>query len=137
MLTTDYMVKASLEKHNHLLAIRNSGEFLNTISFGIVAKPLKYRKPAKKRAMNILPYDLLFFIEGVKEADIKAHKKLFAKGEFCRIEELKLIQKGKEVFMVEIEQLSDDVFFRQLVKDAGIVSEDPVTKKPHFEAGPK
>jgi hypothetical protein len=128
MLTTDYMVKATLEKHKHLMELTTSKEFLKPVQFGKVDKPLKYLKPSKKRTMNIQPDDLLFFIENVKEDETKTHKKLFVKGEYCRIEEMKLVQKGKELFMRGIELLSDDVFFRQLVKSASIGSEDPVVK---------
>lgn len=128
MLTTDYLVKGTLEKYKHLLKLTISKEFVKPVQFGKVEKPLKYQKPAKKRAMNIQPDDLLFFIEGVKEADIKTHKNLFSKGEYCQINDLKLVQKGKELFMREIDFISDDVFFRLLVKSAGIISEDSVVE---------
>jgi hypothetical protein len=128
ILTTNYMVKASLEKYKYLLELTISKEFLKPVQFGKVNKPIKYQKPSKKRAMNIQPGDLLFFIEGVKEEEIKTYKKLFAKGEYYQINDLKLVQKGKGLFMRGIDIISDDVFFRQLVKSAGIGPEDPVAK---------
>ena len=123
-LTTDYLLKTTLEKYKHLLELTKSGEFEKAISFGVVSKPLKYQKPSKKRSMNLHPNDLLILVRNVKEADVKQYRRLFVKGEYCQIQELKakLVREKNIVIIEEIDQLPEDVFFHQLVESAGIKS---------------
>ena len=125
MKTTDYIVKATLEKQKYLLSIQISKEFQKTVWHGRICKPLKYSKPAMKKDMSLCPDDLLFIIEDVKEADIKKYAKVFTKGEYCRIDELKLVSRDNSLFLDGIELIPVDQFLRQLIRTAGIMIEDP------------
>ncbi|MBC8246615.1 MAG: hypothetical protein H8E81_03445 [Deltaproteobacteria bacterium] len=125
MKTTGYIVKASLEKYKYLLTLQKSKEPLNLIGFSVVSKPLKYGKPSKKKKMNLVPGDLLFMIEDVEENDIIKHKKFFVPGEYCQIEELKLIQRDRKVFMEGIDFVPDEKFLHKLVIRAGMLPEEP------------
>jgi hypothetical protein len=124
MKTTGYLVKASLEKYKYLLSLVISKEPLNLVEFGVVSKPLKYRKPSKKKTMKLKPGDFLFIIEDIVEKDIKKHEKIFVAGEFCQCEELKLAQRKKEVFLDEIDQVPDNIFLQKLFRSACNMPED-------------
>ncbi len=125
MKTTGYIAKASLEKYKYLLTLLKLREPLYLVGFGVVSKPVKYRKPSKKKTMKLVPGDLLFMIEDVEEDDIQKHKKIFVPGLYCQVEELKLVQRNRDVFMEGIDNVPDEKFLHKLVIRAGILPEEP------------
>lgn len=125
MKTTGYIAKASLEKFKYLITLLISKEPLKLVGFGVVSKPVKYKKSSKKKTMNLVPGDLLFMIEDVKENDIQKHKKVFVPGEYCQVDELKLVQRNRGVFMEGIDIVPDEKFLHKLVIRAGILPEEP------------